>query len=111
MKNKVALLTAIGKLEIEEQELVYSAKSDRKALVKMTSVGICGSDIHYFEHGGLGSFKQPMPMPMGHEPAGVVYDVPLVTVVPIIFAIKLLSWALTHPGLLLNLLFWTLTSL
>lgn len=75
MKNKVALLTAVGKLEIEEQEIVYSAKSDRKVLVKMTSVGICGSDIHYFDHGGLGSFKQPMPMPMGHEPAGVVYDI------------------------------------
>tara|TARA_Y100001970_G_scaffold282917_1_gene396920 strand:+ start:6301 stop:7308 length:1008 start_codon:yes stop_codon:yes gene_type:complete len=75
MKNKVALLTAVGRVEIEEQELKYSKKNKGKVLVKMTSVGICGSDIHYFDHGGLGTFKQPLPMPMGHEPAGIIADV------------------------------------
>ncbi len=73
MKNKIANLVSVGKIEICEEEVKYS-NSSKKVLVKMTSVGICGSDIHYFDHGGLGSFKQPMPMPMGHEPAGVVYD-------------------------------------
>ena len=73
MKNKIANLVSIGKIEITEEEVEYS-NSSNKVLVKMTSVGICGSDIHYFDHGGLGSFKQPLPMPMGHEPAGVVYD-------------------------------------
>ena len=73
MKNKVANLVSIGNIEISEEEVLYS-NSSQKVLVKMTSVGICGSDIHYFDHGGLGSFKQPMPMPMGHEPAGIVYD-------------------------------------
>jgi len=75
MKGKVALLTAVGRVEIEEVNIDYSPRIDQgKVLVKMTSVGICGSDIHYFDHGGLGSFKQPLPMPMGHEPAGIVYD-------------------------------------
>jgi L-iditol 2-dehydrogenase len=47
---------------------------DGEVLVGIRSVGICGSDIHYFLEGGLGSFKQPLPMPMGHEPAGVVVE-------------------------------------
>lgn len=75
MKGKVALLTAVGRIEIDERTIDYSPTADNgKVLVKMTSVGICGSDIHYFDHGGLGSFKQPLPMPMGHEPAGIVID-------------------------------------
>ncbi len=73
MKNKIANLVSIGNIEISEEEVLYS-NSSTKVLVKMAAVGICGSDIHYFDHGGLGSFKQPLPMPMGHEPSGVVYD-------------------------------------
>ena len=67
MKNKIANLVSIGNIEISEEEVLYS-NSSRKVLVKMSAVGICGSDIHYFDHGGLGSFKQPMPMPMGPSP-------------------------------------------
>ena len=64
--------------------------------MRITHAGLCGSDLfldmafhssrgeplkvkkgggladlprHYFRHGGLGSFKTPMPMYMGHEPA------------------------------------------
>lgn len=43
-------------------------------LVRITHAGICGSDLHYFRHGGLGSFKSKLPMYLGHEPAGVVVD-------------------------------------
>jgi L-iditol 2-dehydrogenase len=42
--------------------------------VAIRAVGICGSDRHYFLHGGLGSFKQKLPMAMGHEAAGVVRE-------------------------------------
>ena len=43
-----------------------------QVLVKVGASGICGSDIHYFEHGGLGSFKVGLPMELGHEVAGIV---------------------------------------
>lgn len=75
MKNKAAKLSSVGKIELFEEDISYNFSSG-DVLVKMTAVGICGSDIHYFDHGGLGSFKQPLPMQLGHEPAGVVVDAP-----------------------------------
>ena len=38
----------------------------------MQSVGICGSDIHYWTHGGCGSFVLKSPMIIGHEGAGII---------------------------------------
>ena len=40
--------------------------------VRVTSVGICGSDIHYYAEGGIGDTPCVYPMVLGHEPAGVV---------------------------------------
>jgi len=45
-----------------------------QVLVELKAVGICGSDVHYFLEGGLGSFKEKLPMSMGHEPAGMIVD-------------------------------------
>lgn len=70
MKNRVARLVQIGKIEIFEEEIPTLQKEE--ILVAIKSVGICGSDIHYFLEGGLGSFKQKLPMEMGHEPSGIV---------------------------------------
>jgi L-iditol 2-dehydrogenase len=72
MKNRVAKLVEIQRIEIFEEELPKLQPG--QILVAMKSVGICGSDMHYFKEGGLGSFKNPLPMYMGHEPAGEVVD-------------------------------------
>ena len=40
--------------------------------VRVQSVGICGSDVHYYEHGRIGDFVLRAPMVLGHEAAGVV---------------------------------------
>ncbi|MGE5419474.1 MAG: alcohol dehydrogenase catalytic domain-containing protein, partial [Chloroflexota bacterium] len=40
----------------------------------MTVVGICGSDIHYYTQGAIGSQKVEYPFTVGHEGAGVVID-------------------------------------
>ena len=40
--------------------------------VSVRSVGICGSDVHYYEHGRIGDFVLREPMVLGHEAAGVV---------------------------------------
>lgn len=44
-------------------------------LVKMACVGICGSDVHYFSEGGIGSQRVEYPWTVGHEGAGIVEDV------------------------------------
>lgn len=38
----------------------------------MQHVGICGSDVHYWQHGNIGDFVVRAPMVLGHEAAGVV---------------------------------------
>jgi L-iditol 2-dehydrogenase len=40
--------------------------------VRVTSVGVCGSDTHYYDHGRIGRFVVEQPLVLGHEAAGVV---------------------------------------
>jgi len=46
-----------------------------QVLVRMKRVGICGSDVHYWKHGAIGSFVLKAPMIIGHESAGIVAEV------------------------------------
>ncbi len=39
------------------------------------TVGICGSDVHYYQHGRIGPFVVEEPMVLGHEASGVVAEV------------------------------------
>lgn len=41
----------------------------------MQDVGICGSDVHYWQHGRIGDFVVKAPMVLGHEASGVVNKV------------------------------------
>jgi D-xylulose reductase len=43
--------------------------------VKVHTVGICGSDVHYYTHGKIGPFVVNAPMVLGHEAAGTVAEV------------------------------------
>jgi len=43
--------------------------------IKMHTVGICGSDVHYYQHGGIGPFVVRAPMVLGHEASGTVVEV------------------------------------
>ncbi len=46
-----------------------------EVLVRVEAVGVCGSDVHYYEHGRIGSYVVDRPMVLGHEAAGVVVAV------------------------------------
>jgi L-iditol 2-dehydrogenase len=41
-------------------------------LVEVTAVGVCGSDVHYYEHGRIGPHVVEAPLVLGHEASGVV---------------------------------------
>ncbi len=43
-----------------------------EVLLAMQSVGICGSDIHFYTHGKIGHYVIEEPMVMGHEACGLV---------------------------------------
>ncbi len=70
---KVAVMEAIGKIEIEECPIPQV--KDNEVLIKVGYVGICGSDIHYFETGAIGDFVVHPPFVLGHEAAGTVIEV------------------------------------
>lgn len=72
MKTRVAKIVEERKIEIFEEEL--PSLKENEILVKLKTVGICGSDLHFFRHCGLGSFKNPLPIDIGHEPSGIVID-------------------------------------
>ncbi|MER9068869.1 NAD(P)-dependent alcohol dehydrogenase [Mesorhizobium sp. M0902] len=42
--------------------------------IKIDTVGICGSDVHYYTHGRIGPFVVEAPMVLGHEAAGTVVE-------------------------------------
>jgi L-iditol 2-dehydrogenase len=43
-----------------------------QVLVRVAAVGVCGSDVHYFQHGRIGDFVLTAPMILGHEAAGTI---------------------------------------
>src|SRR5471032_3576007 len=47
----------------------------RDVRIRINTVGICGSDIHYYQHGRIGPFVVNEPMVLGHEAAGTVIQI------------------------------------
>lgn len=72
-KMKVAVMNGVGKMGFVEREIPQTA--DNEVLVKLEYVGICGSDMHYYETGRIGDYVVEPPFVLGHEPGGVVVEV------------------------------------
>jgi len=71
---KAMMLTGIRQMELKEiSEPSVINPNDIK--IKMSVLGICGSDIHYYTQGQIGSQKVEYPFTVGHEGAGVVVEV------------------------------------
>lgn len=68
---KTVLLTARRRLELREVP-APQIRTDKEVLIRMTEVGVCGSDVHYFLNGKIGSQVVEYPFTLGHEGAGVV---------------------------------------
>ncbi|GAA3879688.1 MULTISPECIES: L-idonate 5-dehydrogenase [Gibbsiella] len=68
--NSIAcVVTGERAVALKKYELEYENKG---TLVKITRGGICGSDLHYYQHGRVGSYPVKMPMILGHEVIGIV---------------------------------------
>ena len=72
-KMKVAVMNGIGEMGFVEREIPKPAADE--VLVKLEYVGICGSDMHYYETGAIGDYVVEPPFVLGHEPGGVVVEV------------------------------------
>ena len=71
---KALVLEEVGKLSIRDMD-VYKSLKDDEVRIKMKNVGICGSDVHFYVHGKIGSFEVKAPMILGHEGSGEVIEV------------------------------------
>ncbi len=68
---KAMLLTGIGRLEmatVPDPEI----RHDTDVLIRLGVVGVCGSDVHYYTTGRIGSQVVKFPFTVGHECSGVV---------------------------------------
>ena len=71
---KAMKLTAQRQMQMQEVPCP-SLSRDTDVLIKMARVGVCGSDVHYFAEGGIGSQRVEYPWTVGHEGAGTVVEV------------------------------------
>lgn len=71
-KMRVAVMTGIKEIELTERD-IPKLKED-EVLVRVEYVGVCGSDLHYYEAGGIGANIVKPPFVLGHEAGGRVVE-------------------------------------
>jgi L-iditol 2-dehydrogenase len=72
---KAARLHAVSDIRIAEED--QPTRGAGESLVRVTSVGICGSDLHWFTEGAIGDAQILHPLVLGHEIAGIIEGGPL----------------------------------
>jgi len=70
MKNKAVFMSGTNNMITKEVPMPVPGPKD--ALIKVDVVGICGSDVHYYQHGRIGDFVVEGDFILGHECAGEV---------------------------------------
>lgn len=71
---KALVLEGPRRLNLREIDLPQ-AVGPRDVRIRIHTVGVCGSDVHYYTHGRIGPFKVEAPMVLGHEASGTVVEV------------------------------------
>jgi L-idonate 5-dehydrogenase len=67
---KAIVIHAAKDLRIEDH--LAETPGDGQVQIKLATGGICGSDLHYFNHGGFGAIRLREPMVLGHEVSGYI---------------------------------------
>jgi L-iditol 2-dehydrogenase len=70
---RVAELAGVRQLRLVDRDLAAPAPGEVQ--VRVTAVGVCGSDMHAYAEGAVGDSPNAYPMVLGHEPAGVIEQV------------------------------------
>ncbi|WP_137132697.1 NAD(P)-dependent alcohol dehydrogenase [Rhizobium sp. FY34] len=68
---KALVLERKGELSLRDIDLPLNLGS-QDVKIAIHTVGVCGSDVHYYTHGAIGAFVVREPMVLGHEAAGTV---------------------------------------
>ena len=70
---RASVLLGPGKVVIEERPV--PAPGPGEVLIQIGSVGICGSDVHYYQHGRIAEYVVREPLVLGHEAGGRIVAV------------------------------------
>lgn len=70
---RAAVLSAARSIQV--MDVSIPTLREDEALIKVHCIGICGSDLHYYEHGRIGRYVVEQPLILGHELAGDVVAV------------------------------------
>jgi D-xylulose reductase len=71
---KALVLETVKQLSLRDIDLKETL-GPNDVRIKIKSVGICGSDVHYYEYGAIGNYIVKQPMVLGHEAAGTILEV------------------------------------
>jgi D-xylulose reductase len=71
---RALVLERKGVLSLRDIDLPSTLSPD-DVRIRLHTVGVCGSDVHYYTHGGIGAYIVKSPMVLGHEAAGVVVEI------------------------------------
>ena len=71
---KQVVLTGIRKMAMNEIPIPAIIQPE-EVKIKMSTIGVCGSDIHYYAEGKIGSQVVQYPFPVGHECSGIIEEV------------------------------------
>jgi D-arabinose 1-dehydrogenase-like Zn-dependent alcohol dehydrogenase len=100
---KSVRLHGTGDLQLHDEPVPVAAAGEK--LVRVRSVGVCGSDLHWFSEGSIGDAKLERPLVLGHEFAGETEDGQRVAIDPAIPCGRCEFCEQGHPNLCSNLIF------
>ncbi len=100
---KSVRLHGTGNLQIHEEPVPVAGEGEK--LVRIKSVGVCGSDLHWFAEGSIGDAKLDHPLVLGHEFAGETEDGQRVAIDPAFPCGHCEFCEIGHPNLCDNLIF------
>lgn len=91
-QNRSFILNKALSVSFEDRP-IPTLTNPRDVLVAISFTGICGSDVHYWQHGSIGPFILKSPMCLGHESSGTV-----AAVGPAVTSLKLGDRVAIEPG-------------
>ncbi len=100
---KAIRLHGTGDLQLHDESVPAVGPGEK--LIRIKSVGVCGSDLHWFAEGGIGDAKLVHPLILGHEFAGETEDGQRVAIEPAIPCGHCEFCVHGHPNLCLSTIF------
>jgi L-iditol 2-dehydrogenase len=70
MQNRAAVMYGTHDVRLEDKPV--PEPGPKEVLVEIKAVGVCGSDVHYYEEGRIGTFVVEEPLILGHEAMGTI---------------------------------------